>query len=145
MADEEWSGHLTFADGTHEPLTSDEAKALWEESERHQAAIAARLPDEEAAIQAMTEAFHRLKDFGWREAIYCPKGGSSFDVIEPGSSGIHRCFYSGEWPNGYWMVGEDEWCGPSHPILFRLDPEKEAERKAKMADAVARYRTGRKA
>lgn len=132
-------GHMTMADGTHVPLTAEQAAALWEETERHQAEIAARLPDEAACLKAMCEAFHRLRDFGWREAMYCPKDGSSFDAIEAGSSGIHRCHYSGKWPDGHWYVADagDFW--PSTPILFRLDPGAEAARKAKMEEAAARF------
>jgi hypothetical protein len=38
------------------------------------------------------------------------------------------------------MVGEGEWCGPSRPILYKLRPAAEAERKAKMEAARARHR-----
>lgn len=140
MADAKYHGHMTMADGSHVPLTEDQASALWEQVERSQAEIAARLPGEAACLKAMTEAFHRLRDFGWSEAMYCPKDGSSFDAVEAGSSGIHRCHYSGEWPDGRWYAedGGDLW--PSSPILFRLDPEAKAERGRKMAEAAARYR-----
>lgn len=140
MGDAKYHGHMTMADGSRVPLTEDEASALWEQVERSKAEIAARLPDEAACLKAMTEAFHRLRDFGWREARYCPKDGSWFDVIEAGSSGIHRCHYLGEWPDGRWYVATAGDLWPSSPILFRLDPEDEAERKRKMAEAVAAYR-----
>jgi hypothetical protein len=120
-------------------LSAEESETLWHSVQAHKADIEKRLPDEQLAIHAMTEAFHRLKDFGWHEAIYCPKDGSSFSVLEPGSSGIHRCHYYGEWPDGGWMIEEDGGC-PSHPVLYRLDPEAEAARKAKMKEAIARYR-----
>ena len=38
------------------------------------------------ALRMMCDAYQRLKDFGWNDAIYCPKDGSIFDVIEAGSS-----------------------------------------------------------
>lgn len=144
MADKGYHGHMTMADGSHVPLTAEQASGLWEQTERHQAEIAARLPDEAACLRAMSEAFHRLRDFGWREAMYCPKDGSSFDAIEAGSSGVHRCYYSGEWPDGRWYVedGGDIW--PSTPILFRLDPEAEAERKRKMEAAAEAYQAERR-
>jgi len=121
-------------------LARYEAKVLWEEMERQKAATIAKLPDERAAICAMTEAFHRMRDFGWSDAIYCPKDGSSFEVIEAGSSGIHRAHYSGEWPTGTWWIEEDGDLSPSRPILFRFYPEDEAKRKAKMAAAIEAYR-----
>lgn len=116
-------GHKTFRDAegnySHEPLLKDEADALWAAFERHRGARAASLPDEQTAIMAMFDAYDRLRELGWREACYCPKDGSSFEVIEPGSTGIYPCFYSGEWPTGYFMVGDGIDCGPSQPILFR--------------------------
>lgn len=121
MAD--YHGHMTKRDGSHVPLTADEAQALWDESERQRAEIAARLPDENSALRAMCEAFHRLKDFGWRDAIYCPKDGTVFDSIEAGSTGIFDCYYTGNWPEGSWWTydGDDLW--PGDPILFRLKPK----------------------
>lgn len=133
-------GHKTMADGSHAPLTRAESVALMQACEAREAKRKADMPTEHDAINAMFEAWQRLKELGWREASYCPKDGSSFDVIEAGSTGIHRCFYSGEWPIGYWMVGEGFDCGPSSPILFRLDPEAEAERKARMEAQRLRYR-----
>lgn len=128
-------GHKTFYDGHHEPIRESEALAILAACDVAKEARAATMPDETAALRAMHEAWTRLTELGWREAKYCPKDGSGFDVIEPGSTGIFRAHYHGEWPTGmYWLEDAgDLW--PSHPILFRLDPEKEAERKAK-ADAL---------
>lgn len=117
-------GHMTLADGGHVPLTADQAKALVEECDRHRKERAERLPDEKTSLNAMFEAYDRLRELGWREAIYCPKDGSEFEVIEAGSTGIHRCMYSGEWPNGHYLIsdGGDLW--PSRPIIFRsIQPE----------------------
>jgi hypothetical protein len=126
-------GHKTFDTGEtdpatgfpvlrHEPLTRAEADALWEASERAKQARTERMPDERAAIKAMFEAYQRLQELGWREAIYCPKDGTHFQSIEPGSTGIHDCDYQGEWPKGTWWVYDgDIW--PSHPCLFKLYPE----------------------
>lgn len=78
------------------------------------------MPDERAAIRMLTEAHHRLEELGWRAPCYCPKDGTHFDVIELGSTGIHDCYYEGEWPTGgWWVVGDDGDSGPSHPALFR--------------------------
>jgi hypothetical protein len=95
---------------------------------RSDAEIAKRasdIPDDQSAINAMWEGYQRLRELGWREACYCPKDGTIFQVIEAGSTGIHEAHYDGDWPNGtYWVHGEcDLW--PSRPILFRLHPTKE--------------------
>lgn len=106
-------------------LTKEEAEALWREAEQQKADRERLMPTVEAALILMTQAHHRLKELGWREAMYCPKDGSFFEVIEAGSSGIHQCYYHGEWPNGWWIAADgDLW--PSHPILWRPTPGKGA-------------------
>ena len=77
------------------------------------------MPDEAAALALMARAFHRLKAFGWRDAIYCPKDGSHFDVVEAGSTGIFDCTYFGDWPDGSWLIYDGGDIYPSRPVLFR--------------------------
>lgn len=117
-------GHKTLRDESgnlrHEPLTRAEANALWEQVEARDAWRKELMPDEETARQLFFEAWLRLKDFGWREAVYCPKDGTMFDAIEPGSSGVHDCNYIGEWPSGHWWAYWDSDSGPARPALFRL-------------------------
>ena len=137
------AGWRTMKDGSHQVITRREADAILAKMDADRAERAERLPTEKAAIHAMFDAFDRLRELGWSEAVYCPKDGSSFDVIEAGSTGIHPCFYSGEWPTGYFMVGEGFDCGPSRPILFKLRPEAQAKHDAKMAEAKARYQASR--
>ena len=67
----------------------------------------------------MFEARQRLMELGWNDAIYCPKDGSEFDAIEAGSTGIHKCHYSGEWPDGHWWIAGDGDLYPSRPVLYR--------------------------
>ncbi len=123
---EGYSGHRTFReDGItrHEPLTPEQAEGLWlqaEERDRHRADL---MPDEQAAIMMLFEAFQRLKDLGWQEAIYCPKDETTFEAIEAGSTGIHDCMYIGDWPTGSWEVIADNDLWPAHPILWRPKPE----------------------
>jgi hypothetical protein len=142
-------GHKTFDTGErdkhgmpvfrHEPLTRAEGDALWEAVETSQRERAARMPDEQSAILALQEAHTRLKELGWRDAIYCPKDGKHFKAIEAGSTGIHDCNYQGEWPKGsWWLYDNDVW--PSRPILFRLYPADQAAEDAKWAEAGRRYR-----
>ena len=110
----------------HEPLTRAEAEEMFAAVDAAKKRRAEMMPDEKAARALFFEAWLRLKEFGWREAIYCPKDGSEFQAIEAGSTGIHRCHYAGEWPKGsWWVVDGDVW--PSHPVLFRLYPEDQAK------------------
>ncbi len=143
-------GHKTFSTGEicpetgfpasrHEPLTRREADALWDAAMAAKAKRAADMPDEQAALRAMCEAFQRLKELGWSEAMYCPKDGSGFKAIEPGSSGIHDCHYQGEWASGSWWVEDagDMW--PSHPCLFKLYPEDQAKEDVRREEARKRF------
>lgn len=130
-------GHKTFDTGEicpetgfpkmrHEPLTRAEANGIWERIEARQKARAELMPDEQSAIDAMFEAYQRLTELGWRDPSYCPKDGTHFKLIEPGSTGIHDGNYWGEWPTGHWNVYDgDIW--PSRPVLFKLYPEDQAK------------------
>jgi len=116
-------GHKTFSigDGTfrHEPITREEADAIWNAAKQQEQKRAEDMPTEQDAIRQMRDAHQRLKELGWRDAIYCPKDGSVFEVLEAGSSGIHDCFYTGKWPDGTWWIPAEGDLWPSRPILFR--------------------------
>lgn len=112
-------GHATLSDGSHVPVRQDEAEALWSAAEAGREKRAADMPTERDAIDTLFAAYQRLKELDWNDAIYCPKDGSSFDVIEPGSSGIHTCHYEGEWPKGHWWIADAGDLWPSRPILYR--------------------------
>jgi len=53
--------------------------------------------------------------------IYCPKDGTTFNVLEAGSTGIFVAHYEGEWPTGSWWIHDEEYgdLSPSRPILFK--------------------------
>ena len=123
MNDQEIVGHKTLRDENgrryHEPLTRGEVDAILAANDEAKAKRAELMPDEESAIRMMREAHQRLKELGWREAVYCPKDGSTFSAIEPGSSGIHACHYTGDWPKGSWWVHADGDLWPSRPILWK--------------------------
>ncbi len=95
------------------------ADEIFAEIERAKKARADKYPDTAAAIKGMFEAYQRLTDLGWQDAIYCPKDGTLFDSISAGSTGIGNTMYRGEWPDGkYWgFEAGDVW--PAHPILFK--------------------------
>lgn len=142
-------GHKTFSTGKicrttgfpetrHEPLTKGEADALWARAEAEKRERTERMPDEQSAINAMWSAYQRLTELGWRDPSYCPKDGSHFKVIEPGSTGIHDGAYWGEWPNGHWNVFDgDVW--PSRPVLFKLYPEDQAKEDERWRKAKERF------
>lgn len=143
-------GHKTFSTGEtcpetgfpkmrHEPLTRGEANAMWESAMAEKASREERMPDEQSAIRAMWDAHQRLTELGWRDPSYCPKDGSHFKVIEPGSTGIHDGAYWGEWPTGHWNVFDgDVW--PSRPVLFKLYPEDQAKEDERWKNAKAKFR-----
>jgi len=116
-------GHKTMRreDGSlcHVPLSEGEAADLWGHIEAEDARRKALMPTEESARKLFFDAYQRLKEFGWNDAVYCPKDGSTFDAIEPGSTGVHSCHYDGEWPKGSWWVFADNDVWPSHPALWR--------------------------
>lgn len=120
MEAEKIVGHKTMLDGSHEPIYESEAIAIIAACDAAKAKREQDMPTEKDAIHAMWSAYHRLEELGWRDAIYCPKDGSAFDVIEPGSTGIHKCHYQGEWPKGTWWISDEHDMYPSRPVLYKV-------------------------
>lgn len=85
----------------------------------HEIARAQAMPRTRDALDVLWSAYQRLRELGWREIIYCPKDGTVFDSIEAGSTGIHDCFYQGDWPDGSWWAPDAGDLWPARPILFR--------------------------
>ena len=111
-------GHKTWADGSHTPVRQREAEEIWAKAEAAQAKRAADMPTEQDAINQLWDAQERLKQLGWKDPVYAPKDGSALDVIELGSTGIHRAYYEGKWPTGgWWLHDGDVW--PCRPALAR--------------------------
>jgi len=94
-------------------------KKILEHCEQEEAMRAATMPTEKEALRVMFAGYQRLKELGFREAIYCPKDGSTFDAIEPGSTGIGKCLYMGKWPTGSWWMLDAGDLWPSRPCLYR--------------------------
>jgi len=103
-------------------ISRELGEQLWAEVMKAKEQRAIDMPDDHAALMALGRAYQRLRDLGWREAMYCPKDGTVFDAMEAGSTGIHDCYYEGEWPKGSWWILADGDMWPSSPILFRLKP-----------------------
>ena len=112
-------GWATLKDGCRVELSKEECEQMWKSADDAKNRRAELMPTEQDAINLISDAVQRLKELGWREAIYCPKDGTMFDAIEAGSTGIHDCAYHGEWPNGTWNIYDDGDIWPSHPILYR--------------------------
>lgn len=73
------------------------------------------MPDTHTALVALFSAYQRLRELGWREAMYAVPG-PEFEVIEVGSTGVHIASKDEE--TGWWILSDgDAW--PSHPCLFR--------------------------
>lgn len=109
--------------------TEEQAEAIFEAIRRSDAEREAAMPTHQAALHQAFAAKERLKKLGWREGIYCPKDGSSFALVEWGSTGVHCGHYMGEWPNG------DIYCGdflvPPAAVMWRaLDQLSDDERAA---------------
>ena len=127
MSDQEYFGHATTVSGKHIPLTESDARALLEATEKQAAARRERIPDTASALRLICDAKEILREQGWSDAIYCPKDGSLFAVVEWGSSGIFESFYMGEWPSGHLYVC-DYLCHPSGLMWKAIDKLSQAEK-----------------
>jgi len=84
-----------------------------------------RYRDDPAPLMRLFVAFFDLKCAGWREIMYAPKDGREIEVIECGSTGIHRAQWHAfdkqedppDWVSDGCFFIDGNW--PSHPILFR--------------------------
>ena len=111
-------GWATTTEGEHVPLRADVAEQIFEAAAAAKAKRAEDMPTEQDAINRMFSAFQRLKELGWTEPQYAPKG-VPCEVIEAGSTGIHSAEYWGEWPSGSWNIYEAGDIWPSNPVLAR--------------------------
>ena len=88
---------------------------ILEKLEHNKVRRAREMPTGRDALLVMFEAWQRLQELGWGNGIYCPKDGSLFEVCKLGSTGIFKCSYSGEWPDGHAMVQDGGDIYPQHP------------------------------
>lgn len=73
-------------------------------------------------MDEITRLTHALREYGWQEAIYCPKDRSIFLGWDPLCSLPYDCYYEGEWPRGSWWacVHGDLW--PARPVMWKPKP-----------------------
>lgn len=131
-------GHATMADGSHRHLSKEEAEALWEAAEAAKVRRTETMPTTDEALSALSSAKERLRELGWRDAIYCPKDGQAFAAIEWGCTGIFPAVYHGEWPKGS-LLYCDSFSHPHGSMFKPIADLTEAER-VKMNDCIERER-----
>lgn len=112
----EYHGHATLADGSHVPLTAEDASALQNTIMKAKQARIDAMPTEADALRQFFEAVKRLEDLGWRNPMYLCDAGEC-DMIELGSTGVHRGAYSGKWPHGNWWYRDE--MDTARPYLVR--------------------------
>lgn len=115
-------GHKTFAvpggGYRHEPLRRSEADAVAAAVAQADRKRAELMPTEQAAVDMLWDAHKRLQEFGFKDARYAaPDQGVEVEVIEPGSTGIHRGHFDGKY---WWISGRDGDLYPTRPALFRV-------------------------
>ena len=98
----------------HQTSQAD-AEAIWQAVEQAQRDRAEMMPTERDALLVMMKAFERLRELGWRDAMYAPRDGRLLEFIEAGSTGIHK----GHKDEKFVWIHDAGDLWPSHPILFR--------------------------
>jgi hypothetical protein len=97
-------------------MTADQLLA---EIEREKEARARELPTIEDCLRMNVKLHQRMRELGWRDAIYCPKDGTEFDAIEFGCGAAGTCHYDGEWPKGSWWMHSEGDLWSSLPVMFK--------------------------
>jgi hypothetical protein len=92
-----YHGHKTLIDGSHVPLTADEAEALWAAVEATTAKRAEDMPTAQDALSMLISAEARLQELGWwKGGGLKVKRGDECAVAETGSTGIWKGWLDGE-------------------------------------------------
>lgn len=86
-------GWATLADGTRIETTADDAAEMWKMFEAIKAKRAAAYPTTHDALCAFLDATERMRDLGWRTAIFGVEDGDEFAIAEQGSTGIFRAVW----------------------------------------------------
>ena len=117
-------GHKTVMDAQGNrrsaPLRQAEADQIMKQINMQKARRIELMPTEQDAAQMMCSAFTRLKELGWKETCYGPTN-VQVQLIESGSSGIHKGSRWNEWPEKTWWIDGDS---PSNPCLYKPLPDK---------------------
>ena len=90
----DYHGHMTMADGSHVPLTKEEAEALLAAVEAEKAKRANDMPTALDALRALISAEERLRDLGWsRGGGLRVRRGDECAVAEQGSTGMWKGWF----------------------------------------------------
>lgn len=119
-------------DEMRDEVTNKAIRTILEECEAQRRRRAELMPDEQAAIGMLYEAYTRLKELGWKNSMHCPVDGKEYRMLEAGCAAagvghreIKRCgnckAEAGKW---FWMHDAGDWW-PANPILFK---EKEVQK-----------------
>lgn len=100
-------------------IDQHEAEMIWAECQGRARTRAANMPTEQRAISTLFDAWYRLKELGWRDAMYVPRDGTLCEFIECGSTSIHKG-HADETGRIWLHADGDLW--PSNPVLFRVLP-----------------------
>ena len=91
-----------------------------EQANRTRSERAELMPTEKDAMLVVWAGIQRLRDLGWKDAIYCPKENGHRSLFwEAGCVGSAPGYYHGEWPNGTWFMEDAGDLWPSRPTLYR--------------------------
>lgn len=106
----EYCGHKTMMDGSHVPLTKDEANLLMDQIAAAQSRREADMPMARDALSAIISAEERLRELGWwRGGGLRVRRGDDCAVIQHGSTGMWRGRYQAD---GQYVLFGDSVCGP---------------------------------
>lgn len=84
-----YHGHKTLTDGTHVPLTKDEAEAILRAVDEAKAKRAEDMPTARDALASLIRAEQRMKDLGWwKGGGLRIKLGDECAIAETGSTGM---------------------------------------------------------
>lgn len=100
------------------------------DARRKRKSRAERMPTEQDAINAMYDAYSRLKELGWNDGIYMPKDGTVVDVIEVASTGIHRCATAASGQTGFSTSWTTATCTRRDQYRRYFDPTNRKPRKS---------------
>lgn len=97
---------------------------MWRQFEEADKRRAERLPNVNACLLMLLDVKQRLETLGWSEGVDMPKDGRTVKVIEWGSTGVFDCYYSGDWPDGYFNTMDDRDVYPSSspPLMYQRSP-----------------------
>ena len=95
MAD--YHGHKTLADGSHVPLTADEAESIWKMIDAAKTKRAQDMPTAQDALRTLIAAQERMKELGWwlGPGLRVNRG-DDCAVAETGSTGMWRGHYDAD-------------------------------------------------